>query len=162
MKACVVYDSRYGNTEQVAASLEAGLKRAGVETTCKNVKEVKEDALAACDLICVGAPTEWLTASKPMRTFLETLRGHTLSGKRGFAFDTKLARPLSGSAAKLIEKELRARGIQLIAPHESATVFLENGSTSGAWLKEGEKARFEGVGQRIGAALASGDTCAVA
>ena len=153
MRACVVYDTRYGNTERVAKSLEAGLRRAGLETARTSVEDTRTDELGEFDLVCVGAPTEWLTASKPMKAFLESLTGSSLSGKYGFAFDTKLERPLSGSAAKLIEKALKGLGVQMAAPRESATVFLENGSTRGAWLKEGEEQRFEQVGFRVGSQL---------
>ncbi|HKT22334.1 MAG TPA: flavodoxin domain-containing protein [Nitrososphaerales archaeon] len=156
LRACVVYDSRYGNTEKVANSLGSGLRGAGIETACFNAKYVPPDSLKQYDVVCVGAPTEWLTASKPMKAFLDGLRGQDLSGRFGFAFDTKLDRPLSGSASRLIERELKRLGLQIVAPHESATVYLENGSVRGAWMKEGEEKRFEAVGRRLGEALLAG------
>jgi len=155
--AIVIFDTRYGNTEKIAKSFESGLKKAGIQTSCVNAKVVVTslESLKSYDLIAVGAPTEWLSASKPMKQFLESLKNVDLSGKYGFAFDTKLERPLSGSAAKLIEKELKREGLLMIGEHESATVFLENGSTTGAWLKQGEEGRFEEIGRRVGAALAA-------
>jgi flavodoxin len=148
--AVIVYSTRYGNTKKIAESLELGLKEAQIQTACVNSGEVVLDSLSQYDLICVAAPTEWLTAAKPIKEFLENLKRTNLSGKYGFAFDTKLDRPLSGSAANLIEKELRRLGLQIIAPRESATVFLEKGTTSGAWLKEGEEKRFEKIGLQLG------------
>jgi flavodoxin len=154
LKACLIFDTRYGNTEKIAKSLEAGLHQAGVETVCVNAKDVTADgSLAQYDLICLGAPTEWHTASKPMKALLRNLKGIDLSGKYGFAFDTRFAAPLSGSAAKLIEKELKDRGILVIAPRESAIVA---GAKGGAMLlKEGEEERFKQVGSRIGSTLAA-------
>ncbi|MDG6997221.1 MAG: flavodoxin domain-containing protein [Nitrososphaerota archaeon] len=149
-RAVVVFDTRYGNTEKIARSLEAGLKKSGIITSCVNAKEVSPSSLKEHDLIAVGAPTEWRSASKPMKAFLESLKSVDLFGKYGFAFDTKLTRPLSGSASNLIEKELRNLGINIIAQRESATVFLESGSTTGARLKQGEEKRFEEIGLRIG------------
>lgn len=155
MKACVIFDTRYGNTEKIARSFETGLKEAGVQTVCVNAKDAAVDSLKQYDLICVGAPTEGFTASKPMKEFLAKLKSIDLSGKHGFAFDTKLDWRLSGSAAKFIEKELNNLGLQVIAPRESAIVFTlkERGAITGARLKEGEEKRFEQVGTQVGTAL---------
>jgi len=155
MRACVIFDTRYGNTEKIAKSFETGLKEAGIQTVCVNAKDVAVDSLKQYDLICVGAPTEGFTASKPMKEFLGKLKSVDLSGKYGFAFDTRLDWRFSGSAAKFIEKELSSLGLQIIAPRESAIVFAskERGAITGARLKEGEENRFEQVGTQVGTAL---------
>jgi flavodoxin len=153
MKACVVFDTRYGNTLKIAKSLESGLKGAGIDAFCLNAKDVTSESIRESDLMCVGAPTEWHTAYRPIREFLRGLHRQDVAGKFGFAFDTKLERPLAGSAAKPIEEELRSLGFRIIAPRESATVFLEGGNVGGAKLKEGEEKRFEGIGLRIGGVL---------
>lgn len=153
MKACIIFDTRYGNTEKIARSLETGLRESGVQAVCLNARDRVIESLKEYDLVCVGAPTEWLTASKPMKEFLRKLKGASLSGKAAFAFDTKLDRALSGSAAKHIEKELKNLGLRVIAPHESATAYLVDGKVGDAYLKEGEEKRFGQVGTRIGATL---------
>ena len=153
-RAIVIFDTRFGNTEKIAKSFEAGLRESDVETVCLNAKEINPDSLNQFDLISVGAPTEWLTASKPMKEFLERLRGVDLRGKYGFAFDTKLGRRLSGSAAKLIEKDLKHAGLNIIADHESAIVYATGSSMDTMTLKDGEEKRFEAVGRQIGALLA--------
>jgi flavodoxin len=155
MRACVIFDTRYGNTEKIAKSLETGLMQAGIQSVCVNARDVAVDSLKQYDLICVGAPTEGFTASKPMKEFLRKLKSIDLSGTHGFAFDTKLDSRLSGSAAKFIEKELLNLSLRLIAPHESAIVFTlkERGAITGARLKEGEEKRFEQVGLEVGTAL---------
>ncbi|MDG6999164.1 MAG: flavodoxin family protein, partial [Nitrososphaerota archaeon] len=68
-RVIVIFDSRYGNTEKIARSFEAGLKQAGVETLCIRESEVKLDSLKQYDLIAVGAPTEKFTASKIIKEF---------------------------------------------------------------------------------------------
>ena len=155
MKACVIFGSRYGNTERIARSFESGLREAGVETVCVNERDVAADSsLRQYDLLCVGAPTEKLTASHPVKEFLGKLRGIDLSGKLGFAFDTNFHFLLSGSAAKHIENELKRLGLQIIAPRESAVVFIpKGGKESDVRLKEGEEKRFEQIGTKVGAAL---------
>jgi flavodoxin len=119
MRACVIFDSRFGNTEKIARSIESGIKEVGVQTECLSSGDVKVDSLKEYDLICVGAPTEAFSASKQMKGFLGKLKGADLAGKLGFAFDTKLDWRLSGSAAKFIEKELRNLGLRILAPRES-------------------------------------------
>jgi flavodoxin len=150
MRACVIFDTRYGNTEKIAKSFETGLKEAGIQTVCANAKDVAVDSLKQYGLICVGAPTEAFTASKPMKEFLGKLKSTDLSGKYGFAFDTKLGSSFSGSAAKFIEKELNNLGLQIIAPRESAIVFGVKEEEGGARLKEGEEKRFEQIGLQVG------------
>ncbi|HJS69150.1 MAG TPA: hypothetical protein VJ730_06980 [Nitrososphaera sp.] len=106
------------------------------------------------DILCVGAATENTTAPKSTKLFLAKLKDINLSGKYGFAFDTKLDSRFSGSAAKYIENELVNQGLRIIAPRESAIVssIKERGAIVGARLKEGEEKRFEEVGRRVGTA----------
>jgi flavodoxin len=153
--ACVVFGSRYGNTEKIARSLEAGLRGAGIRTALVDTKTVAFGSLAQYDLICVGAPTETFGPFKPVKEFLEKLKGIGLAGKFGFAFDTRVDSHLSGSAAKSIENELKGLGLRPIAPRESAivSVLKEKGVIAGAVLKDGEEKRFEEVGLRLGASL---------
>lgn len=164
MKVLVVYDTRFGNTERIAKSLERGLRQvAGIETrTSINIKEISTAApttshLMEYDMICVGAPTEGFTASKQMKEFLDKLKSANFLGKYGFAFDTKIDSRLSGSAAKQIEKIMVKQGFKIIAPRESAIVsaIKANGAISGATLREGEDKRFEQAGERIGKILTS-------
>ena len=157
MRAYVIFDTRYSNTQRIAKSFESGLKEAGIESVCLNAKDVPVESMKQYDLICVGGPTEAFTASKVIKEFLGKLKGIELSGKYGFAFDTKLDSRFSGSAAKFIEKELSSLNLGIIAPRESAVVFSlkDRGAITGARLKEGEKKRFEQVGLRVGAALAA-------
>jgi flavodoxin len=159
MRACVVFDTRYGNTEKIARSFETGLIEADIQTVCVNAKDVAVDSLKQYELICVGGPTEGFTASKPMKEFLGKLKAIDLSGKYGFAFDTKLDSRFSGSAAKFIEKELSNLSLRIIAPRESAMVFSlkERGSIAGARLKEGEEKRFEQIGLQVGTVKAQSD-----
>jgi flavodoxin len=154
MKAIVLYDSRFGSTEKIAKSLEAGLKATGrIETiVCTSTNEIPSaGSLKEYDILCVGAPTENMSASKSMKEFLAKLKDTDLSGKYGFAFDTRLDSRFSGSAAKYIEKELVNQGLRIIAPRESAIVssLKERGAMVGSRLKEGEEKRFEEVGRRL-------------
>jgi len=152
--AAVVFASRFGTTELVARAFERGLKEAGMETVCAKTGEVSPESLKDYDLICLGGPTEVLTATKQVRDFLKSMGGVSMEGRFGFAFDTKLDSRFSGSAAKFIEHGLDDRGLHLIAGRESAIVTSrkEGGRIVGADLKEGEEKRFEDIGVRVGRA----------
>ena len=160
MRAVVVFDSRYGNTEKIARSLGAGISEAGVETECVNSRDVKVEALKDLDLICIGAPTEAFSASKPIKAFIAKLDGASLAGKWGFAFDTKLSSRISGSAAKFIEKELKRLGLRVLATHESAMVSSPpaRDRASVTKLKEGEEQRFQRVGRTLAGSLLATST----
>jgi flavodoxin len=156
MKAIVLFDTLYGNTERIAGSLARGLQEAGVQAELVNIKAARIDRLAEYDLIALGAPTQYFTASKPVKKFMEQLDGLDLKGKRGFAFDTKLESHFSGSAAKFIEKKLRERRLDIIRPHSSAIVAGQNGAKiEEVVLKEGTEKLFEQIGKDIGALLQS-------
>ena len=147
--AIVIFDSKFGNTEQVAKSLAGGLERAGVNVDCLNMRDVKVASLKDYNLIAVGAPTQAFTASKPMKDFLHELESiQTLKGKRGFAFDTKFANRLSGSASKYIEAKLSKLGLEIVRQRQSAIVKKSEGP-----LDEDEPEAFERIGYEIGTTL---------
>ncbi len=153
LRFIVLFTSRYGNTERISRSLETGLKGAGIEGFCQGAEECAIDSLEQYDLICLGAPTEWLSAPKPIKEFIGKLNDAGLAGKSSFAFDTKLGRPLSGSASGYIEKELGKLGLRAIAQRESAIVYATGSGMSSMRLKDGEEQRFEEIGHRIGSTL---------
>ena len=154
-KAIVIFDTRFGSTERIAKSIEAGLKRAGIQTSCNNEKDLDPESLKEYDLICIGAPTEVFSASKPIKEFLRKLKNIDLSGKYSFVFDTRVEWRLSGSGSKYIEKELKNLGLIPVIPRESAIVFTirENSQFTGSTLKEGEERRFQEIGVKLGTAF---------
>jgi len=153
LKALVLFDSLFGNTQKIANCIAEGLREAGVETDCVSIKEARMGEVYKYDLLAVGAPTQMFTASKPMKEFLDRLKTVDLHGKAGFAFDTKLESRFSGSAAKFIEKKLGDLGLDIIKVRASAIVVgrKEKGSKAGdAVLKEGMEALFREAGRDLG------------
>jgi flavorubredoxin len=159
MKAIVLFDTLYGNTEKIANSLAKGLQEAGVETEYVNIKGIDVGRLSSYDLLVIGAPTQYISASKPTKNFLERLNTVNLKGKYGFAFDTKLDYPLSGSGAKFIEKKLKGLGLEIIRPRSSAIVVVgqkkkdHDKKIEDVMLKEGMDKLFEKVGKELGVLL---------
>jgi len=123
LKAIVVFDSRYGNTETIAMAVADGLKQNQIgEVACCRTTEIEVDKLKNYDLIAIGGPTEIHRASASMREFLSKLKHVDLNGRYGFAFDTKLNSRWAGDASGAIEHALRAAGTAILMPPSSAFV----------------------------------------
>lgn len=73
-----------------------------------------------------------------------------LSAKLGFVFETKLRRPLSGSTARRIEKDLKKSNIFILSPAESAIIYGSGSGMSNMRLKEDGERRFEHLGVKLG------------
>jgi flavodoxin len=122
-RVLVAYGSRFGNTQRIAESLAAGMRKAsGVAVDCLFIDDVSIESLARYDLLAIGGPTEKMSASQPMKEFLAKLPTIALRGRQGFAFDTRYDLPMSGSAGKVIEKSLERLGVEIARPHASAFV----------------------------------------
>jgi flavorubredoxin len=148
-RAIVIFDSKFGNTGAIAKSFAGGLQRAGFKVDCLNIRDVTLGTLVDYDLIAIGAPTQALTASKPMKDFLGKLDGiEALRGKRAFAFDTKFDSRISGSASKYIENKLSKLGMEIVKHRQSAIVKKTEGP-----LRDGEPETFDQVGFEIGTSL---------
>jgi flavodoxin len=137
MKALVIYDSKYGNTERLARAIGATLEddyTVEVHSCDEPVKSV-----AGLDLLVVGGPTHGHGLSQPMRTFLTSIREIGLYNMSLLTFDTRfrMAAVLTGRAAPRIARELQKKGAHLLAPPES--FFVER--TDGHPLEAGETER---------------------
>jgi flavodoxin len=145
-KALVAYDSVYGNTEKVAKALAKGLEDGGVNVDSVRVDAARFDELSGYDLLVVGGPVHAWSASKPMKEFLERLKSvEGLSGKKAFAFDTKMGRSrLAGSAGGKIEGKLKSLGLTIVKTHASAIVKGREGP-----LEEGAEETFKQLGAEL-------------
>ena len=149
VKALVVYYSMYGNTEKIAKFLAAGLESGGVKADVVKVEAVKFDELAEIDLLCVGSPVHAWNASKPVKEFLERLKSvEGLTGKKAFAFDTKMKSRLAGSAGDKIEKKLKDLGLIIAKHSESAIVMGREGP-----LEESAEETFRQIGSELAKTL---------
>jgi flavorubredoxin len=145
VKALVVYDSMYGNTEKVAKALAAGLENGGVDVDVVKVDAVRFDELGRVDLLCVGSPVHGWSASKPVKIFLENLKSvEGLAGKKAFAFDTKMKSKLAGSAGGKIERKLKDLGLTIAKHSESAIVKGSEGP-----LEESAEGTFKQIGGEL-------------
>jgi len=147
MKALVVYDSVFGNTEQIAQAIENALgPREDVEIL--RVNDVKPERLTGLDLLIVGSPTRGFRPTEGITDFLKRIPSGGLEGLKMAAFDTRLSTAdigsptlrfivkIGGYAAKRIADRLKKSGGESEVPPEG--FFVEG--TEGP-LKEGELER---------------------
>jgi flavodoxin len=136
VKALIVYDSTYGNTEKIAKAIGAALTG---EVKVLRAGEVNPAELNAFDLLVIGSPTY---GGRPMPSVAELLNKipeSAIKGKNIAAFDTRIPTKLAkifGYAADRIAKNLKEKGGNLVVPGEG---FFVNGKEGP--LKEGELER---------------------
>ena len=145
MKALVVYDSVFGNTEQVAFAIMDGL---GSEVEALRVGAVGYDRLQGLEFLIVGSPTRAFNPTKAITSFVKGIPGGSIGGVKVAAFDTRIdpadvnSKVLNffvkfmGYAAKPIGDRLQKKGGVLVVPPEG---FFVN-DTEGP-LREGELER---------------------
>jgi flavodoxin I len=136
MKALVVYDTLYGNTEKIARAV-AGAVGPGVKIL--RVSEAGPADLEGLDVIFVGSPTQGGRATRATQEFFKKVPAGTLKNMRVASFDTRIKAKwvkLFGYAAGRIEKALIEKGGALAAP---AGLFIVKG-TKGP-LEDGEEER---------------------
>ena len=153
LHAAVIFDSRHGTTARIAEALLRGLRKVkGLSVEIDFASEVRSDVLERSDLIVVGGPTEFFSASHHMKEFFGLIGAYDLHGKFGFAFDTHAARPLSGHASRFIQRHMEQMGVTFLEPRASALV--ENGSDGSSslqiHLQPGAETHFETVGEQLG------------
>jgi flavodoxin len=114
LKILVVYDSVFGNSERIARAIDSVLT--GNEVKVVSVQEFGLEDLAGLEMMIVGGPTQSWTSTVAMNGFIHGLAEGALEGVKLATFDTRVRSILSGSAAPKIEKALRKKGAQAIAP----------------------------------------------
>ncbi len=89
MKALVIYDSVFGNTEKIARAIGEGL---GVgEGGVVRVEQASVEKLVGLDLLVVGSPTRGFSATPAVKQFLNGIPAGSLGGMRVAAFDTRIS-----------------------------------------------------------------------
>jgi flavodoxin len=147
MKALVVYDSVFGNTEKIARAIGDALGSAP-DINVLRVGDVRPEHLTGLTLLIVGSPTRAFRPLPSISGFLRRLPVRALAGVGVAAFDTRIAPAdvnswfltfmvkLFGYAAPPIADGLTRKGGELVATREG---FFVKG-TEGP-LKPGELER---------------------
>ncbi|MBN1428810.1 MAG: flavodoxin family protein [Anaerolineae bacterium] len=147
MKALVIYDSVFGNTEQIARAIGDALVSMG-SVEVLPVSQVMADNMRGLDVLIVGSPTRSLRPTEGINRFLSRLAKGQIQGVRVAAFDTRWALETidggflrfvvgkGGYAANAIGRMLKRKGGSLTMAPEG---FLVTGGEGP--LKDGELER---------------------
>jgi flavodoxin I len=138
MKALIVYDSVYGNTEKIARAIAEAIAPPG-EVKVVRAGEANPSELASVDLLVVGSPTHAGRPIPGVQGFLNKVPELSLKGVNVAAFDTRISKKIVGVfgyAAGRIAGNLKKKGGTLIASPEG--FFVTGGEGP---LKEGELER---------------------
>ena len=141
VKALIVYDSMYGNTEKIARAIGEAITG---DARVLRVGEVSPPDMKSINFFIVGSPTQGFRATKPVQTFIEGIPKDVLKGMKVAAFDTRMPADevgkglrfimkVGGYAAPRIAEALKKRGGNLVAPPEGFLVKGKEGP-----VKEGE------------------------
>ena len=155
MKTLIVYDSVFGNTEQIARAIGQALG-APEQAETLHVTKVTPARLIGEELVIVGSPTRGFRPTETNTKFQDAIPGDGLNGIKVAAFDTRISvadvnnRVLNlfvkifGYAAQPIAKKLTKKGGTLVAAPEG---FFVKGSEGP--LKDGERERAAEWGKSI-------------
>ena len=132
MKVLIVYDSEFGNTEQIALAMGNALASQADVTTIR-VSELKPDHLTGLQLLIAGSPTQRFRPTIAMSNLLKGMPDKSLHGVKIAAFDTRLTwseiskTPVlaffvklygNAYAARPMADMLKKKGGELIVPPE--------------------------------------------
>ena len=136
MKALIVYDSAYGNTEEIAKSIGSAITG---DVKVLRAGEVNPSDLESIDLLIAGSPTYGGRPTPVVRDFLNKVPKAAINGINVAAFDTRISarwvRIFGYAAGKIAGLLKRKGGILVLSPEG----FFVKG-TKGP-LKEGELER---------------------
>ena len=135
MKALVIYDSLYGNTEKIAKAIGGAISS---EVKVLPVGQANPAELKSLDLLIVGSPTQGGRATKPIQAFLDKIPGTDLKGINVAAFDTRYASKwvrIFNYAAGRIADNLKDKGGNLVTPPEGFFVTGKEGPLKGEELE---------------------------
>ena len=116
MKALIVHDSVYGNTERLARTMADAIDG---ESKVLHVNEVNLSDLESIDLLIVGSPTRGGGPTPSVKDFLNRFTEHDIKGINVAAFDTRVSWRwvrIFGYAAEKIASALKEKGGTLMAP----------------------------------------------
>ena len=146
MKALIIYDSFFGNTEQIAQAIGHALG-SPTEVEILRVSHVEPQQLTG-KLIIVGSPTRGFRPTPAINKLLGRIPANGLKGVKVAAFDTRISVDniespllhilvkLFGYAAKPIAEKLKKKQGELTVPPEGFYVEGTEGP-----LKNGELER---------------------
>jgi flavodoxin len=152
MKTLIVYDSAYGNTEQIARAVGHAV---GDEVRVALAGEVDAGDLKDYELVIVGSPTQGGRPTPLVKAFLQRIPAGSLKDTGVTAFDTRIDSAAQGFmlrtfmgalgyAAGRIARQLESKGGRLVTQPKGFFVEDKEGP-----LRSGEIERASAWGATI-------------
>lgn len=155
MKAVVVYDTAFGNTEKIALAIGKALEERAAVNIVKAGNAQPED-LTTADLLIVGSPTQKFRPLPSVTALLQKIAPNALKNVRVAVFDTRISPEevarvgilaffvkLFGYAAEYIGKQLTKKGVELLTSPQGFYVQGTQGpllegelERAAAWAKQ--------------------------
>jgi flavodoxin len=146
-RVLIIFDSKFGNTEQLAREIGAGIETSGnAECSVVNVKAVGDQDISSFDGVLFGAPIHAFRATSGIKGAVKKAAKMGLNGKLVAAFDTYQAPGHKGRAAGQIRNLLqkKASGARVFSQDLTALVDGYEGPLNAA-----EPAKAREFGQRF-------------
>jgi flavodoxin len=138
MKALVLYDSAYGNTEKIARAIGAVLGKPAEVKVLKPAEATAAD-LKGVEIVVVGTPVQGGRATKALLEWIGALPEGTLKGVKVAVFDTRMKHFVAkvlGYAADRLARTLKDKGGVIV------------GEPQGYWVKGKEGPLADGETDR--------------
>jgi flavodoxin len=105
-KVIVVYESKYGNTKQVAETIIEGINEIQkIEAVLKEPKRVEPTEVLDYDMILIGSPNHFGGPTRGVKKFIDKLGKLPLKNKMFAVFDTYIKGDFE-KAVKKMEKRI--------------------------------------------------------
>jgi len=149
MSTLVLYDSVFGNTEQVAKAVAEAVGGRALRVT-----DAEPDDVQGFDLLIFGSPTRAFNPMPSVKAFINSLPKGALNGLRVATFDThfsdemvqkgpgilKVAAKIFGnSAAKVLARQLTGKGAVMACDPQWFAVEGEQGPLAAGELERAAK-----------------------
>ncbi|MQY58626.1 MAG: hypothetical protein GH144_03310 [Clostridia bacterium] len=132
MKALIIYDSKFGNTEKIARAISEAVTPLG-EVKILRASQANPSELASIDFLIVGSPTHGGRPTRATKEFLKKIPANALKNVGVTSFDTRFSAKdkgvgirillrIFGYAAGRITNSLEGKGGYLAAEPEGFIV----------------------------------------
>jgi flavodoxin len=146
LNVLVVYDSTYGNTEEIARAIALAIGGSSLRAA-----DLDPTHLGGLDLLIIGSPTHGGFPTPSIDALLKAPA--PLRGVKVAVFDTRTKTTVFGYAAPKIARKLQKVGAQQVAPPEGFFVRGTRGP-----LLDGEVERASDWAKRVASSASSGST----
>jgi flavodoxin len=139
MKALVVYDSKWGNTEKIATAITAGIG-GGTRAIRVGSADIKE--YEGIDLLVLGSPVQGGRATESMQNHIKSIPQAVAQKLNVATFDTRMAMKLAqlfGTAAARMADELKKAGSTLKSTPQGFVVKGRSGPLADGELERATK-----------------------